>query len=57
MSIWQLATDTVFSRWALLFLVALLLVALVQDAYSAWRDDLPWFGFDLRRMRRWHIED
>ncbi len=27
--------------------------AVVISVYEAWKKDLPWFGWDLRRRRRW----
>ncbi len=29
------------------------LAAILKDAREAWRSDRPWFGWDLRRLRRW----
>ena len=37
----------------LLWLGFLLLVVAIRDAYEHWRDDVPWWGWDLRRRRRW----
>jgi hypothetical protein len=53
----QWARDNLFATRALLVMVALLSVAAIHDAYEAWRDDLPWFGWDLRRVRRWRFDE
>ena len=36
----------------LLVIGAGVLLAIVKEAREAWRQDRPWFGWDLRRLRR-----
>jgi hypothetical protein len=33
------------------------LAGILKDALKACREDRPWFGWDLRRLRRWPPED
>jgi hypothetical protein len=56
-SAWHWANDNAFTITVLWWFAFLLLIAAIHDAYEHWRDDLPWWGWDLRRLRRWRFED
>ena len=49
--------DKLFSGLTLGLVGGLLIIAAIRDAYEAWEADLPWFGWDLRRRRRWRFTD
>jgi hypothetical protein len=51
-SIWLWISDNVFSVQVFWIAVGLLTLAAIRDAYEAWKADLPWFGWDLRRKKR-----
>jgi hypothetical protein len=54
-SAWRWVSETILTSpmaWFIAFAV-MLAVAIFQDACEHWRDDLPWYGWDLRRWQRW----
>jgi hypothetical protein len=53
---WVWITENLFSSLIFWVVAAMLAYAAIADAYNAWEHDLPWFGWDLRKLRRWRFD-
>ena len=54
---WAAKTENRFIVFVLLLGTTSWIGAEVFSVYEAWKKDLPWFGWDLGRRRRWRPLD
>jgi hypothetical protein len=54
---WATKTENRFMVFVLLLGTTSGTGAVVFSSYEAWKKELPWFGWDLRRRRRWRPSD